>query len=288
MSEGGYVKIYRRLKDWEWYSDANTARVYLHILLSANHKDSRHCGEVIKRGSFFTSYECLAGELRLSVKSIRTALKHLKDTGEIEVKTARRGTVITVIKWEIYQGRENEIDILEDIDEDKPETQPAGKGQAKGSQRADKGQAKGRLGATNKNIKKERIEEIYTPLTPLEGEGASVRQQRFDQFWKAYPKKAAKQYALKAWNRIKPDKALFEKMLKALREQKQSEQWRRDNGKYIPNPATWLNGGYWDNEPEQPAARLGIQKQTSAHAFDERTETDYSGIVIDLGAARNE
>lgn len=98
----------------------------------------------------------------------------------------------------------------------------------------------------------------------------------------------AKQYALKAWNRIKPDKALFEKMLKALREQKQSEQWRRDNGKYIPNPATWLNGGYWDNEPEQPAARLGIQKQTSAHAFDERTETDYSGIVIDLGAARNE
>ena len=49
-----------------------------------------------------------------------------------------------------------------------------------------------------------------------------------------------------------------------------------------------LNGGYWDNEPEQPAARLGIQKQTSAHAFDERTETDYSGIVIDLGAAYNE
>ena len=288
MSEGGYVKIYRRLKEWEWYSDANTARVYLHILLSANHRDSRHCGEIIKKGSFFTSYECIAGELRLSVKSVRTALKHLKDTGEIEVRTARRGTVITVKKWDIYQCGENDAGTESDIVYDHLDTLTAGNGQAKGTQRSDKGQAKGRLGATNKNIKKERIEEIYTPLTPQEGEGASVHNQRFEIWWKAYPKKVAKQYALKAWNRIKPDKALFEKMLKALREQKQSEQWRRDNGKYIPNPATWLNGGYWDNEPEQPAARLGIQKQTSAHAFDERTETDYSGIVIDLGAARNE
>lgn len=125
-----------------------------------------------------------------------------------------------------------------------------------------------------------------TPLAPQEGEGVPLIQQKFEQFWQEYPKKAAKQYALKAWMRIKPDKALFEKMLKALAEQKQSEQWRRDNGKYIPNPATWLNGGYWDNELEQPARP--VQKQTSAHAFDERTETDYSGIVIDLGAAYNE
>ena len=282
MSEGGYVKIYRRLKEWEWYSDANTARVYLHILLSANHRDSRHCGEIIKKGSFFTSYECIAGELRLSVKSVRTALKHLKDTGEIEVRTARRGTVITVKKWDIYQCGENDAGTESDIVYDHLDTLTAGNGQAKGTQRADKGQAKGRLGATNKNIKKERIEEIYTPLTPLEGEGASVHNQRFEIWWKVYPKKVAKQYALKAWNRIKPDKALFEKMLKALREQKQSEQWRRDNGKYIPNPATWLNGGYWDNESAQPVQQIPGQKQTAAHAYDARSNADYSGIVIEL------
>lgn len=121
-----------------------------------------------------------------------------------------------------------------------------------------------------------------TPLTPLEGEGASVHNQRFEIWWKAYPKKVAKQYALKAWNRIKPDKALFEKMLKALREQKQSEQWRRDNGKYIPNPATWLNGGYWDNESAQPVQQIPGQKQTAAHAYDARLNADYSGVVIEL------
>lgn len=264
MSDGGYVKIYRRIKDWEWYSDANTARVYLHILLSVNHKDSRHCGEVVKRGSFFTSYECLAGELRLSIKSVRTALKHLKDTGEIEVKTARRGTVITVIKWEIYQNQKNEIDILENIEEDQPGTQSAGKGQAEGRQMADKGQTSGSLGATNKNIKKERIEEIYTPLTPQEGEGASEQLAPFEIFWKEYPKKVAKQYALKAWMRIKPSKEQFGRMLKALAEQKQSEQWCKDNGRYIPNPATWLNGGYWDDEIQDvrqaiPAGMKGLK-----------------------------
>lgn len=134
------------------------------------------------------------------------------------------------------------------------------------------------------NTRNENTRIENTPLTPLEGEGASVQQQRFEQFWQEYPKKVAKQYALKAWNRIKPDKALFEKIIKALQEQKQSEQWRRDNGKYIPNPATWLNGGYWDNEPEQPAARPRIQKQTSAHQYDERSGTDYSGVIIDLSA----
>ena len=114
------------------------------------------------------------------------------------------------------------------------------------------------------NTRNENTRIENTPLAPQEGEGVPLIQQKFEQFWQEYPKKAAKQYALKAWNRIKPDKALFEKMLKALREQKQSEQWRRDNGKYIPNPATWLNGGYWDNEiqeekPDVPAGMKGLK-----------------------------
>ena len=133
-----------------------------------------------------------------------------------------------------------------------------------------------------KNTRNENTRIENTPLTPLEGEGASVQQQRFEIWWKENPKKVAKQYALKAWMRIKPDEKLFEKMLKALAEQKQSEQWRRDNGKYIPNPATWLNGGYWDNESAQPVQQIPGQKQTAAHAYDARSNADYSGIVIEL------
>ena len=36
--------------------------------------------------------------------------------------------------------------------------------------------------------------------------------------------------------------------MQAVDAQKRSDQWRRENGRYIPNPSTWLNGGYWDNE----------------------------------------
>lgn len=91
------------------------------------------------------------------------------------------------------------------------------------------------------------------PPHSAEGEtaGKSAIEVRFAEFWSAYPKKVAKQYALKAWKRLKPDADLHDKIMRAVEAQKRSEQWRRDNGRYIPNPTTWLNGGQWDNETEE-------------------------------------
>lgn len=94
-----------------------------------------------------------------------------------------------------------------------------------------------------------------TPPTPS-GEGSDAAKEspiavRFAEFWSQYPKKVGKQYALKAWNKIKPDADLHERIMKAVGDQKRSEQWLRENGRFIPNPATWLNGGYWDNEIEE-------------------------------------
>lgn len=278
MSEGGYVKIYRRLKEWEWYSDANTARVYLHILLSANHKTKRFKGANIKKGQCLLSVEKMAEALRMSRQSARTALQHLISTNEITTKPTKAGTLITVVNWENYQVEDDagNQDINQHTNRQLTRCQPD-TNQIITTYQPDINQ----ISTTNKNDKNDK-NNIYTPLTPLEGEGASVHNQRFEIWWKEYPKKVAKQYALKAWMRIKPDKALFEKMLKALAEQKQSEQWRRDNGKYIPNPATWLNGGYWDNESAQPVQQIPGQKQTAAHAYDARLNADYSGVVIEL------
>ena len=74
---------------------------------------------------------------------------------------------------------------------------------------------------------------------------------RFAEFWSAYPRKVGKQHALKAWNKIKPTADLHSRIIKAIANQKKSDQWCRENGRFIPNPATWLNGGYWDNEVEE-------------------------------------
>jgi len=85
---------------------------------------------------------------------------------------------------------------------------------------------------------------------PSEGEEQkqSALERRFDMFWTAYPKKRAKEAARKAFKRIKPDEALFFRMMEAIGHAKTSKDWLKEGGQYIPNPATWLNGGCWDDE----------------------------------------
>lgn len=68
----------------------------------------------------------------------------------------------------------------------------------------------------------------------------------FEQFWKEYPKKVGKGGAYRAWNKAKlPPLA---EILTAVANQKNSDQWSRENGRYIPNPETWINQGRWDDE----------------------------------------
>ena len=69
----------------------------------------------------------------------------------------------------------------------------------------------------------------------------------FNCFWSAYPKKVGKGSAEKAWLKMSPD---LQVVLDALEVQKQTEQWQKEKGKFIPHPATWLNGKRWEDEME--------------------------------------
>jgi hypothetical protein len=69
-------------------------------------------------------------------------------------------------------------------------------------------------------------------------------------FYNAYPKHKGKVAALKAFKKLKPDRALLDEILKALEWQKQQEEWKKDRGQFIPNPATYLNGRRWEDEKE--------------------------------------
>lgn len=100
----GFVKLDRRILDWEWYRDLNTCRLFFHLLLRANWKDGRFQGVEIPRGSLVTSYNNLAAETGLSVKNIRTALKHLETTGEVAVNRYPKFSVITVNNYSLYQS----------------------------------------------------------------------------------------------------------------------------------------------------------------------------------------
>lgn len=104
----GYVKLFKNIKNWKWYKNVNTFKVFIHCLLSAYYDDFEFEDTVIKRGSFVTGREQLSIECGLTQQQVRTALNHLKSTNEITIKTTNRGTIITVVNYEQYQQRVEE------------------------------------------------------------------------------------------------------------------------------------------------------------------------------------
>ena len=75
-----------------------------------------------------------------------------------------------------------------------------------------------------------------------------IQDERFEKFWEAYPKHTAKDSARKAFKKINPDDELMEKMLTAIKKQKESRQWQENGGQFIPMSSTWLNGKRWEDE----------------------------------------
>jgi len=74
----------------------------------------------------------------------------------------------------------------------------------------------------------------------------------FQSFYKAYPKKKARDAAWRAWQNRNGDRPEIEIILKAIESQKQTEDWKKESGKYIPHPSTWINQGRWADENEIP------------------------------------
>lgn len=70
----------------------------------------------------------------------------------------------------------------------------------------------------------------------------------FNRFWSAYPRKQGKKTAERAFVKLKPDESLLGEILAALDWQKQSASWTKENGQFIPLPATYLNGRRWEDE----------------------------------------
>lgn len=99
----GFIKLHRQITEWEWYSDINVTRVFIHCLLKVNHTDNKWQGKIIKKGSFITSYEKLSIETGLSVQRVRTALNKLKLTNELTCKSTSQYSIITINNWDKFQ-----------------------------------------------------------------------------------------------------------------------------------------------------------------------------------------
>jgi hypothetical protein len=101
-------------------------------------------------------------------------------------------------------------------------------------------------------------ESIYTPYSPPSGGDGETEDGAFSEeflkFWDIYPKKVGKNGAYKSWVAMRKNfirsgvMDYVEMILSAVRSQSDSEQWKREGGRFIPSPAKWLNEGRWEDE----------------------------------------
>jgi len=98
------------------------------------------------------------------------------------------------------------------------------------------------------NLTELNLTELNLTQPPLLGERS---ESGFEGFWKSYPRKKSKGQAERAWLKIKPTEQLQGQILAALERAKTSTDWAKEDGRFIPYPATWLNAKGWEDEIEE-------------------------------------
>lgn len=99
----GYIKLHRKLVDWEWYTDVNVKVVFLHLLLTASFRKTSYQGMEILPGQVIVGTHALAVNTGLSRQQVRTALNKLASTNEITIKSTNKFSLVTIENWSSYQ-----------------------------------------------------------------------------------------------------------------------------------------------------------------------------------------
>lgn len=98
-----FIKLDRNILDWRWFNDANTLKLWIYLLAKANVKSRGFEDITVKRGQLVTSFSSLSKDLNMSVRSVRTALNHLKSTKEVTSLSTPQYTLVTVVNYNLYQ-----------------------------------------------------------------------------------------------------------------------------------------------------------------------------------------
>lgn len=241
---GNYIKIDRRILEWEWYGNEHTKSVFLHCLLKANWKDGKFEGKVIPRGSFVTSVKKLSLELNLTEDEVKTALKHLLKTGELTKQSTSKYTVITVHNYDAYQ----------DVTKQMPNKSTSITNQLPTIEEKKKGEEKKEC---NKNT-----------LCKKEDEEA---EELFEKLWSLYPVKKGKgQVSSAAKRRLL--KVGHDEMVRAIdrykTELEKDSDWRKPQ-----NGSTFFNSGHMDYLDANYVPGEQKNKKSQAKGFAERDVT---------------
>lgn len=217
MGDGGWIKLHRKFKNWEWKDSPKHVAVFFDLLLEANHKPKNYRGVTIERGQLTTSYQAISDRTGVSIRGVRTVLRDLKTTNEVTHKPTRHYSVISITNWEKYQMVDKQDDI----------------------QTTSKRQPSDKLTTTNKNVKNIKNVKKYD-------------QSHFDldEIYNAYPKKVGKKKGLDKLKKKIRNQEDFDLILSGAKKYADHCDLNQTDKKYIKHFSTWVNQECWNDEIE--------------------------------------
>lgn len=102
MSNVGWIKLHRKILNWEWYKDSNVCRVYIHFLLTAVYEDTKWKGKSLKKGDCIFSIAEMSKQLDLTRQQLRTVMEKLKSTNNITIKSTNNYHIINITKYSSF------------------------------------------------------------------------------------------------------------------------------------------------------------------------------------------
>lgn len=232
----GYIKLHRKILDSLVFEHEGIFKLWCLCLLLANHKEEEvkapYSLKVIKLkpGQFLTGRDSLhrayhqsqirkkySRRARPTAITLYRWLLFLQKCQNLNIKTYNKYSIITITNWSQYQVNEQQMNNRRTTDEHKQEC-----------------------------IKKKE-KEIYK-----EKERGCLS--FFEKFYLEYPKKKSRGQAEKAWKALKVTESMYKEIMEGLQRACESNEWTKNNGQYIPYPATWLRGKGWlDEYKERPS-----------------------------------
>ncbi|MEW6711451.1 MAG: hypothetical protein AB1403_16625 [Candidatus Riflebacteria bacterium] len=232
----GYVSVWRKiLENPAIMKDPDHLAVWMFLLLNATHKEIRKSfdGRIIalKPGQLITGRNKISSKSGVHRSKVERILKTFENEQQIEQQTCFRGRLITVVSWNKYQQNEQQNE----------------------RQVSSKRAASEQQVSTNNNVNNENNKH---PPSPQSKKSKSFNEE-FEKFWDAYPKQKGKGKAWAAFSEARKKKSFphIQSLLDAIERQKNEEAWKKENGRFIPEPASWIQDERW-----MDSARVKVPK----------------------------
>lgn len=235
----GFVTIPRDIQTLPLWGNAYDASLWLYCVLHASHTAYQD----LQPGQFYASQVQIAKVMHWSRKTVSTSLRRLAAKGLLAVQTSDEGTVITVNHWaKISTGRglgDGDMMVLD-----------TSTGEVSRVLQRSRGKPETLVDQVSESQK------TSTMTDP-------VREQQFERFWQAYPKKSSKTETKRFFMQMDADP---EGVINAIEQARHSPAWMAENGRFIPNPVSWLDGGWEQYETESAKQRCQqVEEEDDGH-----------------------